>query len=276
MVTSDAATVGRRYQSQQNLKIVLRAEFWRLLRPGGMRKGAVAAAAFGVAVGLLTTSIMAYVGRREPGTRSVVEVTLPVEATTSIMAVVLSGVVAVHYARNAQTGGILASLTLVPDRARLLLAQGLAVAGIALSLALAGSTLVALAAVSLSDSGVKVVPAVVGVLSGSVAAATAGVLAFLVATLAFSVVVAVLVFVGWWIVFPLAMALVSATLPAWIAPIASWAVASTPTALLAKATTVSTLPRRGPSNLLEGHLGLIVWVAVLGVIVHVSFERRSL
>lgn len=259
---------------RQDLRTVVRAEVFRLLRQGGLRRGLLVSALIGLGVGLAAVAAMTYLGRGQADLTSSVPVTVPVEAAAATAAFFVSLSALLYHARTGQAG-VLASLVLVPNRTRLLAAQVASLAAVAMTTTLAVTTVVAVAALAMSDASAGGLPAAIGVLSGSIAAALLAVIALFLAILINSLVVAILAYTAWWIVLPLTLSISSAALPGWAAPLAAAAVQYTPTVLLNKATTVSTLTTQGYATVLDGHVGLVAWVVVLGVVAQLAFRRRS-
>lgn len=260
----------------QDLPTVLRAEFGRLLRQGGLRTGLLVTAAVALGAGLIAVGVLAYLSSADPDSPSSLPVTVPVEVTTAIAAVLLSGAVVLNTGRAAQTGATATSLALVPNRRRLFLAQAVATSGLALVVTALLSTVVVITALALSGAVAALPVAVVGVLSGSVAAALLAALAFFLATLVNRAIAGILVYVGWWVVLPLALTVAAPAVPEWAVSVVTAAAAAIPTALLAEATTVSTLTTLGAGALLRGLLGLALWAGAFGVVAGVVFRRRSL
>ena len=259
----------------QGVRLVLVAEFARLLRQGGLRTGLWVTSAVALGAGLLAVAILAYLSSREPDTDSLT-VTLPVELTTAMVAVLLSAAVVLHVGRSAQTGATATWLVLVPDRARLFCAQSLATAGLALAVAALCSTIVAIVAMAVSGTANGLGVAALGVLAGSLAAALLAVLAYFIATLVNRATAGILVYVGWWIILPLVFTIATPLAPKAVAPVLTAAGAAVPTALLANATTVSTLTQLGTAPMLRGLGGLVLWAVAFGLVANAVFRRRSL
>ena len=256
----------------QGLKTVLRAELARDLRQGGLRVGVTVTSALGLIVGLSAIVVIAYLSQ---GTGSLIDSTVPVEASSSTVAIVLSISVLLYYSRSAQNGATLTALMLVPVRLRLFLAQALATASLGLTIVLAVSTLVAGVALVVSSSESGLLPALTGVLSGCLAVALTALLAMFLAVLVGRPIPALFVYIAWWVVLPLALPAIILTTPSWLAAVLTPVVDWTPTVLLSDATTVSTLRTQGLAPLLRGLAGLGAWSAALGVMAFLTFRRRS-
>lgn len=260
-------------RGRQRTRTVLLAEIRRSLRQGGLRAGLLVAAIAGLSLGALSILLIEYLAEGQPIAQ--INVTVPVEASTSAAAVFLSIAVVVHAGRNMQNGAVQTSLALVPYRPRLLAAQFLATAILGLAVTAASSTLVALAALAASRSTAGLTPAVIGVISGSLATALMALLALSVAMLVGRAISAVLLVVAWWILTPLALAAAGQMLPSPLGAVATKAADWTPIALQIRASTVSSLATLGPSSLLQGIAALLLLTTTLGTAAYVAVNRRD-
>lgn len=259
----------------QSLRTVTKAEFYRSVRRGGLRRGLAVTAVAGTLAGLLTLAISTYLTEGQVGGASAITVTLPVEASTSTAAIAFSASAVIYFGRSVQNGTIPISLVLVPNRTRLLVALMVATATLGLATTLLVAIPIAISAVAFSSHTVELLPVVAGVLSGAIATALVALLALFIAILVRRAVSGILVYVGLWMVLPLLLTAVGPILPAWLNAVSTTLIQWTPTALLGQATTIP-LSNASSAGLLQGFVGLGLWSIVLGAAANAAFRRRSI
>ena len=271
IMTYDRITTG----SDQTLRTVCRAELARLVRQGGNRSGLLLSIGFGLLAGLTALAILSYLSSGDAGGATSLNVTVPMEVTISVTAVLLSLTVVLHFGRRAQSGALLGALVLVPNRRRLLSGLVIATASLAAGAVFIVSSTVGITAMALSRSTTGMAEAVVAAACGAIAAACLSVLALFLALITNRAVLGLMIWMLWWIVFPLALLVGSAFLPAWLSSVTSEVASTTPTALLGRATAVSTVVAQGVGSLTTSLAGLLAWVGVLGTMAYLMFIRRS-
>lgn len=262
-------------RAPQRFQMIFAAELRRMARQGGLRRSLLGTGLFSLLIGLFALFGILYLsdGQRDPA--STLPVTVPVEASTSLMALIFAICVVIHVGRAVQGGAILTTLAVVPNRRRCFLGHVAAVGASTFVVTFLVSATVALVATSATGFDVGVGVAALGVLAGSFAAALLAVLASSIAMLLRSAIAAVLVVVGWWVILPLIFSVAGASLPGWLAKVASVLADVTPTNLLVEATTVSTMDVNGVANLLGAVGGLALWAALVSLLSGLAFERRS-
>ena len=93
IMTYDRITTG----SDQTLRTVCRAELARLVRQGGNRSGLLLSIGFGLLAGLTALAILSYLSSGDADGATSLNVTVPMEVTISVTAVLLSLTVVGHY-----------------------------------------------------------------------------------------------------------------------------------------------------------------------------------
>lgn len=249
------------------------AELRRALRQGGWRTLYAWSVLVSLAAGGGTLAMINTIaeGSEEPLSAAV---TFPVEITAVVAAFVMALGLAMSVARDSQ-GMLTISLTNVPNRRRLLIAQmgsafacsALVVVGVALMTSAAALFL----APSQSGAGF----AAVGVLSGGLAGGMLGCISYLLGRLVAHPAVAVIVVLGWWLVLPMAIVSLGLLLPSPVQSMLSTVAEGAPSALLVKSATVSTLGSQGPGTLIGGLAGLAFWTVLLGFVVLVASPKRE-
>lgn len=271
VMTYDRSTSG----SDQTLRTVCRAEFARLVRQGGNRLGLILSAGFGLLTGLTALAILSYLSSGDADGATSLNIVVPMEVTIAVTAVLLSLSVVLHFGRRAQSGALLGALVLVPNRRRLLSSLVIATASLAAGAVFFASATVGITATVVSRSTKGMGDALVAAACGAIAAACLSVLALFLALITNRAVLGLMIWMLWWIVFPLALVVGGAFLPVWLSGFTSEVASATPTALLGKATTVSTVVTQGVGPLITGLAGLLAWVGVLGTLAYLMFIRRS-
>lgn len=271
VMTYERTTTG----SDQTLGTVCRAEFARLIRQGGNRSGLVLSVGFGLLAGGTALAILSYLSSGDADGATSLNVTVPMEVTISVTALLLSLTFVLHFGRRAQSGALLGALVLVPNRRRLLSGLVIATASLAAGAVLIVSSTVGITAMAVSGSTTGIGQAVVTAACGAIAAACLSVLALFLALITNRAVPGSMIWMLWWIVFPLALLVGSAFLPSWLSGVTADVASATPSALLGRATAVSTVGTQGVGSLITGLAGLLAWVGALGTLAYQMFIRRS-
>lgn len=260
-------------QAPQGWVMVWKAEVRRLARQGGLRRSVLWAFALAVALGVTTLVTVTWMADGKAATPT--RVSSPGEVAAATAAFVLALAATVHFGRSSQNGSVQSSLVLVPNRTRLLLAQGAASATLGAATALAAAVVAGLASVVSTGASVGLREVATGLATGPLAAALLTALGFLVGTVLNRAVGAVLVTIGWWLVMPLVIMVAGAFLPAAVQPVVQAVLDATPTMLLPAATSASELSTSTWQNLVQAHGLLCAWVVGMGALAWVLLRRRA-
>lgn len=249
--------------ASQSAAAVTRAEVKRMLRQGGLRRAAVVTVAISVIFGVGALLLLDQIsGGQTQGVSGI-----PVESTSSLAGILMGLSVALHYGRLAQDGGIASALPLVPDRKRLLLAQFLATACGAFSVALLAAGVTALITGVVTQS-LAPGAALAAIAAGGLAAALLALMAQATAYLAGGPVPALLIILGWWVFVPFMCAALSQMVAPSIARLLTLLGDWTPVSIQVRATSLGDLQASSVGPLVEdfGALaliaGILVWASI--------------
>jgi ABC-type transport system involved in multi-copper enzyme maturation permease subunit len=206
---------------------------------------------------------------------SALTVTLPVETAAGVAGILLAILVASYVARDAPSGLVSTSLTLVPRRSRLLAARGAAVAFIGVAAALVGTSATAVAAIAGSQSTGALPSAAAGIAASALAVGLLTSISFCVATLANRPVPTVLIVLGLLVVAPLALSAVQLSLPPNVGQMVGTVVECSPAPLFFRAIGITATAQLGYQPLIAAQLGLLAWAVVLGSLSLAVFKRRD-
>lgn len=256
----------------QTLRLVFVAEWRSLWAVGGIRVGAIIAAAVAIIAGAIVFVVLDVLAQ-EP---SVVISTAPVETSSATFGVVFGLVTAVAVGRDSE-GRLAFTLLRTPVRSRLFAARALSIAASGMLGAFACSVVVAAISVlfALPESAAAFSLVGAAVFIHTLVSGLVTLISFGLSTIVRRSVAAVLVYLALVVLLPLGLAVGGVALPGGSGAAISAASEWTPLPLLARAIAVSTLPSEGPTGLVIGALGLLGWAAATTVVAHVLFVRRD-
>lgn len=258
-----------RHGRHQTLANVVRAERFRLFRPGGMRTGLIVSAALGAAGGIVMALTMSALASEI----SHIVVTSPIELCAFLTVVLVALVVAARAGRD-ENGHSGVALSLVPRRVRLYAGRILATIFWAASATLAACLVVAVLGVAVAGAVQVSGIAALAVVSATLATVWLALCAFGLGTIVRSAPASVLILLGILVVLPLGVGVVGSVTPM-AAPVAEFVTAVTPGQLLTDALAVSGVPRQGMGKVVGGQLGLAAWGIIMSASAGVLFQRRD-